>query len=169
MSPSGEVGTRLCTEQTTLTTSGWIRHRYASWEEAGPKFSSVLANYPKVREHQQRKSYKHTQRCHKNIERRDVFTQNAVVYSSRIHALGRYVFIIHYHQPLHPTYAVQVYINGGRIWQGKATSSVWGFDSFQLVNTRVFPCHQDTSMPHSVHTPTAVGVSWSLRTRSSWT
>lgn len=48
-----------------------------------------------------------------------VFIQNAVVYSSRIHALGRYVFIIHYHQPLHPTYPVQVYINAGRIWQGK--------------------------------------------------
>lgn len=48
-----------------------------------------------------------------------VFTQNAVVYSSRIHALGRYVFIIHYHQPLHPTYPVQVYVNAGRIWQGK--------------------------------------------------
>lgn len=52
-----------------------------------------------------------------------MFTQNAVVYSSRIHVLGRYVFIIHYHQPLHPTYPVQVYINGGRIWQGKTTSS----------------------------------------------
>ncbi|XP_029690196.1 laminin subunit alpha-5 isoform X2 [Takifugu rubripes] len=49
--------------------------------------------------------------------------QNAVVYSSRIHALGRYVFIIHYHQPLHPTYAVQVYINGGRIWQGQFNAS----------------------------------------------
>lgn len=47
-------------------------------------------------------------------------TQNAAVYSSRVHALGRYVFILHYHQPLHPTYPVQVYINGGRIWQGKS-------------------------------------------------
>uniref|UniRef100_A0AAQ5Y5K7 Laminin subunit alpha-5 n=1 Tax=Amphiprion ocellaris TaxID=80972 RepID=A0AAQ5Y5K7_AMPOC len=45
------------------------------------------------------------------------------VYSSRVHTLGRYVFILHYHQPLHPTYAVQVYINGGRIWQGQANAS----------------------------------------------
>lgn len=50
-----------------------------------------------------------------------LFTQNAAVYSTRVHTLGRYVFILHYHQPLHPTYPVQVYINGGRIWQGKSS------------------------------------------------
>uniref|UniRef100_A0A3B4YWT5 Laminin A chain n=1 Tax=Stegastes partitus TaxID=144197 RepID=A0A3B4YWT5_9TELE len=49
--------------------------------------------------------------------------QNAATYSSRVHTLGRYVFILHYHQPLHPSYAVQVYINGGRIWQGQANAS----------------------------------------------
>lgn len=47
------------------------------------------------------------------------FTQNAAMYSARVHALGRYVFILHYHQPLHPTYPVEVFVNGGRIWQGK--------------------------------------------------
>lgn len=46
-------------------------------------------------------------------------TQNAAVYSTRVHTLGRYVFILHYHQPLHPRFPVQVYINGGRIWQGR--------------------------------------------------
>ncbi|XP_068161173.1 laminin subunit alpha-5 isoform X2 [Antennarius striatus] len=49
--------------------------------------------------------------------------QNAAVYSTRVHALGRYVFILHYHQPQHPTYPVQVYVNGGRIWQGYANAS----------------------------------------------
>ncbi|CAB1335847.1 unnamed protein product, partial [Coregonus sp. 'balchen'] len=49
--------------------------------------------------------------------------QNAAVYSARVHTLGRYVFILHYHQPLHPTYPVQVFINGGRIWQGHANAS----------------------------------------------
>ncbi|XP_058499238.1 laminin subunit alpha-5 isoform X1 [Solea solea] len=49
--------------------------------------------------------------------------QNAAVFSTRVHALGRYVFILHYHQPLHPSYPVQVYINGGRIWQGHANAS----------------------------------------------
>lgn len=53
-----------------------------------------------------------------------LFTQNAAVYSTRVHALGRYVFILHYHQPLHPTYPVQVYINGGRIWQGENITDV---------------------------------------------
>ncbi|XP_053704727.1 laminin subunit alpha-5 isoform X1 [Synchiropus splendidus] len=49
--------------------------------------------------------------------------QNAAVYSARVHALGRYVFILHFHQPQHPTYPVQVFINGGRIWQGHANAS----------------------------------------------
>uniref|UniRef100_A0A671KQZ1 Laminin subunit alpha-5 n=1 Tax=Sinocyclocheilus anshuiensis TaxID=1608454 RepID=A0A671KQZ1_9TELE len=49
--------------------------------------------------------------------------QNAVTYSTRVHALGCYVFILHYHQPLHPTYNVQVHINGGRIWQGHVNAS----------------------------------------------
>ncbi|KAM8862639.1 laminin subunit alpha-5 isoform 2-T2 [Spinachia spinachia] len=49
--------------------------------------------------------------------------QNAAVYATRVHNLGRYVFILHYHQPLHPGYPVQVYINGGRIWQGHANAS----------------------------------------------
>ncbi|XP_072512537.1 laminin subunit alpha-5 isoform X2 [Salminus brasiliensis] len=50
-------------------------------------------------------------------------TQNAVVYSTHVHALGRYVFILHFHQPLHPTFAIQVYVNGGRIWQGLANAT----------------------------------------------
>ncbi|KAL7397953.1 hypothetical protein ABVT39_002224 [Epinephelus coioides] len=49
--------------------------------------------------------------------------QNAAQYSTRVHALGRYVFILHYHQPLHPNYPVQVYLNAGRIWQGHANAS----------------------------------------------
>ncbi|XP_029011451.1 laminin subunit alpha-5 isoform X2 [Betta splendens] len=49
--------------------------------------------------------------------------QNAAVYSTRVHTLGRYVFIFHYHQPLHPTFHVQVYINGGRIWHGHTNAS----------------------------------------------
>uniref|UniRef100_A0A8D3CPA0 Laminin subunit alpha-5 n=1 Tax=Scophthalmus maximus TaxID=52904 RepID=A0A8D3CPA0_SCOMX len=53
----------------------------------------------------------------------DTSDHNAAVFSTRVHALGRYVFILHYHQPLHPTYPVQVYINGGRIWQGHANAS----------------------------------------------
>lgn len=53
-----------------------------------------------------------------------LLSQNAVVYSAQVHALGRYVFILHYHQPLHPTFTVQMYVNGGRIWQGKDQSAM---------------------------------------------
>ncbi|XP_066526408.1 laminin subunit alpha-5 isoform X2 [Hoplias malabaricus] len=50
-------------------------------------------------------------------------SQNAAMYSTRVHSLGRYVFILHYHQPLHPTFAIEVYINGGRVWQGHANAT----------------------------------------------
>ncbi|KAG9332520.1 hypothetical protein JZ751_014618 [Albula glossodonta] len=50
-------------------------------------------------------------------------SQNAVVYSTRVQSLGGYVFILHYHQPLHPTFPVQVFLNGGRIWQGYANAT----------------------------------------------
>ncbi|KAJ8408959.1 hypothetical protein AAFF_G00239800 [Aldrovandia affinis] len=50
-------------------------------------------------------------------------SQNAVVYATRVQSLGGYVFILHYHQPLHPTFPVQVFLNGGRIWQGFANAT----------------------------------------------
>ncbi|XP_015822830.1 laminin subunit alpha-5 isoform X1 [Nothobranchius furzeri] len=49
--------------------------------------------------------------------------QNAAVYSARVQSLGRYVFILHHHQPLHPTFPVQVYIKAGQIWQGVTNAS----------------------------------------------
>ncbi|XP_077572690.1 laminin subunit alpha-5 isoform X2 [Stigmatopora nigra] len=49
--------------------------------------------------------------------------QNAAVYSTHVHTLGRYVFILHYHQPLHPSYPIHVYINGGHIWKGHVNAS----------------------------------------------
>ncbi|XP_026718104.1 laminin subunit alpha-5 [Athene cunicularia] len=49
--------------------------------------------------------------------------QAAVVFNSRIQALGRYAFILHYYQPNHPTFPVEVLINGGRIWQGQTNAN----------------------------------------------
>ncbi|XP_061662817.1 laminin subunit alpha-5 isoform X5 [Syngnathoides biaculeatus] len=49
--------------------------------------------------------------------------QNAALYSTHVHTLGRYVFILHYHQPLHPAYTIQVDVNGGRIWKGSVNAS----------------------------------------------
>ncbi|KAK1157833.1 hypothetical protein AOXY_G24001 [Acipenser oxyrinchus oxyrinchus] len=50
-------------------------------------------------------------------------SQNAVMYSTRVQTLGRYAFILHFYQPNHPTFPVQVYLNGGRIWQGEANAT----------------------------------------------
>ncbi|NWI21159.1 LAMA5 protein, partial [Crypturellus soui] len=49
--------------------------------------------------------------------------QAAVVFSSRIQTLGRYAFILHYYQPNHPTFPVEVLINGGRVWQGETNAT----------------------------------------------
>uniref|UniRef100_A0A8C3RSN0 Laminin subunit alpha 5 n=1 Tax=Chelydra serpentina TaxID=8475 RepID=A0A8C3RSN0_CHESE len=43
--------------------------------------------------------------------------------AGRIQTLGRYAFIMHYYQPNHPTFPVEVLINGGRIWQGQAKAT----------------------------------------------
>lgn len=48
-----------------------------------------------------------------------VLGQAAVVFNSQIQTLGRYAFILHFYQPNHPTFPVEVLINGGRIWQGE--------------------------------------------------
>lgn len=42
-----------------------------------------------------------------------------MVFNSRIQTLGRYAFILHFYQPSHTTFPVEVLINGGRIWQGE--------------------------------------------------
>uniref|UniRef100_A0A8C1MUI0 Laminin, alpha 5 n=1 Tax=Cyprinus carpio TaxID=7962 RepID=A0A8C1MUI0_CYPCA len=75
------------------------------------------------------------------------FSQKAVMYSTRVPALGRYVFILHYHQPLHPTYNVQVHINGGRIWQGDFCFITE--NAFLLTVTLCIPGHVNASFcPH---------------------
>ncbi|CAM4653046.1 unnamed protein product [Caretta caretta] len=50
-------------------------------------------------------------------------SQAAAVFNSRIQTLGRYAFVVHYYQPNHPTFPVEVLINGGRIWQGQAKAA----------------------------------------------
>ncbi|XP_029467612.1 laminin subunit alpha-5 isoform X2 [Rhinatrema bivittatum] len=51
------------------------------------------------------------------------FPQTGVVYNSRIQTLGRYAFILHYYQPGHPTFQLEVLVNGGRVWQGLANAT----------------------------------------------
>lgn len=48
------------------------------------------------------------------------------MFNSRVQTLGRYAFILHYYQPNHPTFPVEVLINGGRIWQGENDGDLRG-------------------------------------------
>ncbi|XP_058535288.1 laminin subunit alpha-5 [Ochotona princeps] len=49
--------------------------------------------------------------------------QGTVVLSTQVPHLGRYVFLLHGYQPAHPTFPVEVLIDGGRVWQGHANAS----------------------------------------------
>ncbi|KAM7125584.1 laminin subunit alpha-5 [Molossus nigricans] len=49
--------------------------------------------------------------------------QGTVVFATQVPALGRYAFLLHGYQPAHPTFSVEVLINGGRIWQGHANAT----------------------------------------------
>ena len=56
---------------------------------------------------------------HSCVRSRRLALQGTVVFSTHVPALGRYAFLLHGYQPTHPTFAVEVLINGGRIWQGE--------------------------------------------------
>lgn len=45
--------------------------------------------------------------------------QGTVVFNTHVPTLGRYAFLLHSYQPAHPTFPVEVLINGGRVWQGE--------------------------------------------------
>ncbi|XP_069506839.1 laminin subunit alpha-5 isoform X2 [Ambystoma mexicanum] len=62
-------------------------------------------------------------------------TQNVVVYRYRIQTLGRHSFILHYYQPHHQMFSVEVLVNGGRLWQGlsNATFCPHGYGCRSLV------------------------------------
>lgn len=45
--------------------------------------------------------------------------QGTVVFTTQVPTLGRYAFLLHSYQPVHPSFPVEVLINGGRIWQGE--------------------------------------------------
>ncbi|XP_039719672.1 laminin subunit alpha-5 [Pteropus medius] len=49
--------------------------------------------------------------------------QGTVVFTTHVPALGRYAVLLHGFQPAHPTFVVEVLVNGGRIWQGHANAS----------------------------------------------
>lgn len=58
-------------------------------------------------------------RVHTPVHSRSLSLQGTVVFTTHVPALGRYAFLLHGYQPAHPTFAVEVLVNGGRIWQGE--------------------------------------------------
>ncbi|KAL9868319.1 laminin subunit alpha-3 isoform 2-T2 [Geothlypis trichas] len=44
--------------------------------------------------------------------------QNQITLSGRVPHLGRYVFVVHFYQPAHPMFSVQVHVNAGHVWSG---------------------------------------------------
>lgn len=48
-----------------------------------------------------------------------LFLQGTVVFTTQVPTLGRYAFLLHSYQPVHPTFPVEVLINGGRVWHGE--------------------------------------------------
>ncbi|KAM4622730.1 laminin subunit alpha-5-like [Discoglossus pictus] len=49
--------------------------------------------------------------------------QSTVGYNGRVQSPGRFAFIVHYYQPIHTTFTIDVTVHGGRIWQGSANAT----------------------------------------------
>uniref|UniRef100_A0A8C8VNC6 Laminin subunit alpha 3 n=1 Tax=Pelusios castaneus TaxID=367368 RepID=A0A8C8VNC6_9SAUR len=52
------------------------------------------------------------------ISELSLFLQNQLTLSGRVPRVGRYVFVVHFRQPEHPTFPGQVLVGGGRLWSG---------------------------------------------------
>ncbi|XP_009989305.1 PREDICTED: laminin subunit alpha-3, partial [Tauraco erythrolophus] len=49
--------------------------------------------------------------------------QNQITLSGRMPSLGRYVFVVHFYQPAHPMFPVQVRVDAGHVWSGSFNAS----------------------------------------------
>ncbi|KAI1902257.1 hypothetical protein AGOR_G00042840 [Albula goreensis] len=49
--------------------------------------------------------------------------QTEISFSTRVPAVGRHMFVIHYRQPEHPSFPVEVRVDAGRLWKGSANAS----------------------------------------------
>lgn len=58
------------------------------------------------------------------LAHRRPFPQGTVVFTTQVPSLGRYAFLLHGYQPAHPTFPVEVLIDGGRVWQGEGAVGV---------------------------------------------
>ncbi|XP_031359594.2 laminin subunit alpha-3 [Lonchura striata] len=49
--------------------------------------------------------------------------QNQITLSGRVPHMGRYVFVVHFYQPAHPAFSVQVHVNARHMWSGTFNAS----------------------------------------------
>ncbi|XP_016152212.1 PREDICTED: laminin subunit alpha-3 [Ficedula albicollis] len=49
--------------------------------------------------------------------------QSQITLSGRVPLLGRYVFVVHFYQPAHPVFPVQVHVTAGHVWSGAFNAS----------------------------------------------
>ncbi|XP_064409675.1 laminin subunit alpha-3 isoform X2 [Latimeria chalumnae] len=49
--------------------------------------------------------------------------QNEITFNTRVSNMGRYVVVIHFRQPEHPSFPVDVLVDGGRPWAGSFNAS----------------------------------------------
>uniref|UniRef100_A0A8C3XYJ3 Laminin subunit alpha 3 n=1 Tax=Catharus ustulatus TaxID=91951 RepID=A0A8C3XYJ3_CATUS len=52
-----------------------------------------------------------------------LFLQSQITLSGRVPHLGRYVFVVHFYQPAHPVFSVQVHVTAGHVWSGAFNAS----------------------------------------------
>lgn len=45
--------------------------------------------------------------------------QNQITFKTRVPSVDRYVFVVHFRQPEHPSFPVEVLVDGGRPWVGE--------------------------------------------------
>ncbi|OXB81671.1 UNVERIFIED_CONTAM: hypothetical protein H355_008920 [Colinus virginianus] len=51
------------------------------------------------------------------------FLLNQITLTGTVPHLGKYVFVVHFYQPTHPTFPVHVHVNAGHVWSGSFSAS----------------------------------------------
>uniref|UniRef100_A0A8C7KH65 Laminin subunit alpha 3 n=1 Tax=Oncorhynchus kisutch TaxID=8019 RepID=A0A8C7KH65_ONCKI len=94
-----------------------------------------------------------------------VFLQNEISFSARVEAPGRYVFVVHYCQPEHTTFPVEVRVEAGRTWTGEfgaqcgCIKRLTQIDMQDLVISLKVPPRKTLTLVSHIQ---FVGQSWSL-------
>ncbi|KAM4691986.1 laminin subunit alpha-5 [Rhinophrynus dorsalis] len=84
-------------------------------------------------------------------------SQTVVGYNGRVQTPGRYAFIVHYYQPSHPVFTIEVQVHGGRVWQGSANATFcphgYGCRSLVLSENQVILDVTDNDLSVTVRVP----------------